>query len=26
VKAVTYHQLKVQRTSDGWLAEVYVDI
>ena len=26
VKAVTYHQLKVQQTSDGWLAEVYVDI
>jgi SHS2 domain-containing protein len=26
VKAVTYHQLKVARTDDGWLAEVYVDI
>jgi SHS2 domain-containing protein len=26
VKAVTYHQLKVQQTSDGWLAEVYLDI
>jgi SHS2 domain-containing protein len=26
VKAVTYHQLKVQRTEDGWIAEVYVDV
>ena len=27
VKAVTYHQLKVERTADGsWVAEVYVDI
>ncbi|MDH3719461.1 MAG: archease [Planctomycetota bacterium] len=26
VKAVTYHQLKVQQTPDGWLAEVIVDI
>jgi SHS2 domain-containing protein len=26
VKAVTYHQLKVERTADGWIAEVYVDI
>jgi SHS2 domain-containing protein len=26
VKAITYHGLKVQRTNDGWLAEVIVDI
>lgn len=26
VKAVTYHQLKVERTKDGWCAEVYLDI
>jgi SHS2 domain-containing protein len=26
VKAVTYHQLRVERTADGWVAEVYVDI
>jgi SHS2 domain-containing protein len=26
VKAVTYHQLKVQRIESGWLAEVYVDV
>ena len=26
VKAVTYHQLKVARTADGWVAEVYLDI
>ena len=26
VKAVTYHGLKVEETSDGWLAEVIVDI
>jgi SHS2 domain-containing protein len=26
VKAVTYHQLKVQQTSDGWVVDVYVDI
>jgi SHS2 domain-containing protein len=26
VKAVTYHQLKVQRAENGWLAEVYVDV
>jgi SHS2 domain-containing protein len=25
VKAVTYHQLKVQQTEKGWIAEVYVD-
>jgi SHS2 domain-containing protein len=26
VKAITYHELKVQREGDGWLAEVIVDI
>jgi SHS2 domain-containing protein len=26
VKAITWHQLKVQRQPDGWLAEVIVDI
>lgn len=26
VKAITYHGLTVERTSDGWLAEVIVDI
>jgi len=26
VKAVTYHQLKVVRTEEGWEAEVYLDI
>jgi SHS2 domain-containing protein len=26
VKAVTYHQLKVFPTEDGWAAEVYVDV
>jgi SHS2 domain-containing protein len=26
VKAVTYHGLRVERTGDGWLAEVIVDI
>ena len=26
VKAVTYHQLKVAQTADGWIAEVFVDI
>jgi SHS2 domain-containing protein len=26
VKAVTYHQLKVQRTENGWIGEVYVDV
>lgn len=26
VKAITYHQLKVEQTADGWLAEVIVDI
>ena len=26
VKAITYHELKVEETPDGWLAEVIVDI
>jgi SHS2 domain-containing protein len=26
IKAVTWHGLKVERTSEGWLAEVIVDI
>ena len=26
VKAITYHGLKVEKTPDGWLAEVIVDI
>jgi SHS2 domain-containing protein len=26
VKAITYHGLRVERTGDGWLAEVIVDI
>jgi SHS2 domain-containing protein len=26
VKAITYHELKVECTPDGWLAEVIVDI
>jgi SHS2 domain-containing protein len=26
VKAVTYHQLKVQANADGWTAQVYFDI
>ncbi|MGA2253462.1 MAG: archease [Thermoguttaceae bacterium] len=26
IKAVTWHGLKVERTSDGWLAEFIVDI
>jgi SHS2 domain-containing protein len=26
VKAITYHELKVERTADAWLAEVIVDI
>jgi SHS2 domain-containing protein len=26
VKAITYHELKVRITNDGWLAEVIVDI
>ena len=26
VKAVTYHQLKIEHTADGWVADVFVDI
>lgn len=26
VKAITYHELKVEQNTDGWLAEVIVDI
>src|SRR5262245_41194623 len=26
VKAITYHELKVEHSADGWLAEVIVDI
>jgi len=26
VKGVTYHQLRLQETSEGWLAEVFLDI
>jgi SHS2 domain-containing protein len=26
VKAVTYHQLRIERRDDGWLAEVYLDV
>jgi len=26
VKAVTYHQLNVTETADGWVAEVFVDV
>ncbi len=26
IKAITYHGLKVERQTDGWLAEVIVDI
>ncbi len=26
VKAVTYHELRVEQTSDGWMAEVILDI
>jgi SHS2 domain-containing protein len=26
VKAITYHGLRVERTADGWLAELIVDI
>ena len=26
VKAITYHDLRVEETKDGWLAEVIVDI
>ena len=26
VKAATYHQLRIYQNSDGWVAEVYLDI
>ncbi len=26
VKAITYHELKVEQTAQGWLAEVIIDI
>ena len=26
VKAVTYHELKIQQNDNGWMAEVIVDI
>ncbi len=26
VKAITYHQLALEKTSEGWRAQVYVDI
>ncbi|HJR19318.1 MAG TPA: archease [Actinomycetota bacterium] len=26
IKAVTYHQLAVERTPDGWLARVFFDV
>ena len=26
VKAITYHQLAVERTDGGWVAQVYVDV
>jgi SHS2 domain-containing protein len=26
VKAITYHQLKLEKTAEGWYAVVYVDI
>jgi SHS2 domain-containing protein len=26
VKAITYHGLRVEQSSDGWMAEVIVDI
>jgi len=26
IKAITYHQLEVRQTDDGWIAEVIVDI
>lgn len=26
VKAITYHQLKIEHTDDGWVAQVYVDV
>lgn len=26
IKAVTYHQLAIRQTSDGWMAEVFFDV
>ncbi|MGH9817782.1 MAG: archease [Candidatus Acidiferrales bacterium] len=26
IKAVTYHQLKVEQSADGWTARVYLDV
>ncbi len=26
IKAVTYHQLRMERTADGWRATVYLDV
>jgi SHS2 domain-containing protein len=26
VKAITYHQLRVERSESGWVAELYVDV
>jgi len=26
VKGITYHQLRIAQTTDGWFAEVYLDI
>jgi SHS2 domain-containing protein len=26
VKAITYHQLRVERDGEGWVAELYVDV
>ena len=26
IKAVTYHQLQVERTPDGWCAQVFLDV
>jgi SHS2 domain-containing protein len=26
IKAVTYHQLRVEQTAGGWLAQVYLDV
>ncbi len=26
IKAVTYHQIKVEQVADGWQAQVYVDL
>jgi SHS2 domain-containing protein len=26
VKAITYHRLRVERSEEGWMAEVYLDI